>query len=137
MQIIQEQFKVLYTIKGGLVRSGASGEFENTDKETIKFPASVRISMTNVYDRFNDDTQCDDSIEFELIFKINCTSNVEAGNLTKKLKEFFKLGGEFSRAEDFPRFNSLNKNYVVTSSSDSSFWLNFVDSELKKISKAK
>lgn len=48
MEFTQQQYKVSYTITGGLIRSGASGEFETDNKEVIKYAASVRITMTNI-----------------------------------------------------------------------------------------
>lgn len=137
MEFTQQQYKVSYTITGGLIRSGASGEFETDNKEVIKYAASVRITMTNIYETYNEETQCDDTLESSLIFKINANSNVEAGNLTKKLRELFKLGGKLQVEADFPRYQAIQKSYIVTSSELADRWITFIDGEIKKLKPAK
>lgn len=137
MNYTQQQFSLQYTITSGIIKSGASGEFESDSKETIKYPASVKIILKNIYERFNEDTQFDDEIESDLIFKINATSNVNSGILCKKLKEFFNNGGKFVVNEDFPRYNTSLKCYIVTSSENSDYWISYLDGEMKKTKSSK
>lgn len=135
MQFLQKQFNVTYSLNGGLIESGASGEFENDNNEKIKYPASVRIYSQNNYEIFNEETNCDDTLKSELIFKINANSNVEAGNLTKKIKDFFKLGGVLKFDSDFPKYQVSQKSYFVLLSDTADFWIKKIDEEMKNLKK--
>ena len=51
MQIVKSDYDLKYILKGGLVRSSASGKFEGND-----YSSSVRISSSNIYDVANEKT---------------------------------------------------------------------------------
>ena len=93
MQIVKSDYDLKYILKGGLVRSSASGKFEGND-----YSSSVRISSSNIYDVVNEKNGFTDEVEQKYIFKIICT----AGLVASAIKEKFRKGEEIPVEGGFP-----------------------------------
>jgi len=63
MEIVKSEYDLKYILKGGLVRSSASGKFEGND-----YSSSVRISSSNIYDVVNEKTGFTDEVEQKVVF---------------------------------------------------------------------
>ena len=97
MQIVKSDYDLKYILKGGLVRSSASGKFEGND-----YSSSVRISSSNIYDVANEKTGFMDEVEQKVVFKIICPDNNTAGLVAAAIKEKFKKGEEIPVEGGFP-----------------------------------
>ena len=97
MQIVKSDYDLKYILKGGLVRSSASGKFEGND-----YSSSVRISSSNIYDVANEKTGFMDEVEQKVVFKIICPDNNTAGLVASAIKEKFRKGEEIPVEGGFP-----------------------------------
>lgn len=97
MQIVKSDYDLKYVLKGGLVRSSASGKFEGND-----YSSSVRISSSNIYDVENEKTGFTDEVEQKVVFKIICPDNNTAGLVASAIKEKFRKGEEIPVEGGFP-----------------------------------
>ena len=90
MQIVKSDYDLKYILKGGLVRSSASGKFEGND-----YSSSVRISSSNIYDVANEKTGFMDEVEQKVVFNT-------AGLVASAIKEKFRKGEEIPVEGGFP-----------------------------------
>lgn len=81
MNPIQTQYNISYDVLGGVARATPAGNFNGLD-----YGASVRLTCKNFFTRKNEKTQSVDTIESELIFKINCNDNLQAGRISTFLQ---------------------------------------------------
>lgn len=82
MKPIQTQYNISYAVLGGVARATPAGNFNGLD-----YGASVRLTCKNLFSRKNEKTQSMDTIESEIIFKINCDDNLQAGRISTFLQD--------------------------------------------------
>lgn len=82
MQPHKIEYNISYTVLGGLARATPAGDYNG-----LKYGASVRLTSKNLFLRKNEKTQSMDTIESELIFKINCNDDLQAGRISTFLQK--------------------------------------------------
>lgn len=87
--ILQHQFTISYEVIGGYVKAVKAGKFKNDSGEIVDYGSSVRIICTNIIqnDTIDTDTGFANSFDRQLIFKISCSDDKEAGNLAMQLQK--------------------------------------------------
>lgn len=87
--ILQHQFTISFEVLGGYVKAVKAGKFKNDSGELLEYGSSVRIFSTNIIqnDNVDSDTGFANSFDRQLIFKISCSDDKEAGNLAMQLQK--------------------------------------------------
>lgn len=121
MNFIEKKFEIVYSVSKAICKSSPTAEINNQ-----KFSPSVKISCSNTYERKNEKTNCIDVVESSIVFKILCSSDLNAGILTTELNKFFRNGNKLSFTADIPRF--YNNEYSVTLIENDEFYLDYLKS---------
>lgn len=128
MQYLQQHYKIVYTLKNVIVKSTSAFDFNGT-----KFSPSVRLNCFNIYETNNEKTQCIDTIDSTLIVKIDCDSDLKAGILVSRFREFFKAGNSLEIEGETAKL--VNKDFVVSSIQNCDYFLKYLDNFLSKSKK--
>ncbi|MBN2965184.1 hypothetical protein JWV37_10360 [Sulfurospirillum sp. T05] len=98
MEVIKSGFEVSYNLgRDYIVKSTGAGAMEGR-----KFGSSVKVSTYNLYEKPNEKTEVMDEVMEEVIFKIPCDSDAEAGALLDHFKQCRKTGQAISFSGSLP-----------------------------------
>ena len=96
IKIAKHNFASIYDIKGGLIKTLAECTLNGK-----YYGSAVRITTRNLYQNLNKKTNFIDDIETEIIFRIPCSSDKDAGILAAHVREMFSNGKILRLSCDF------------------------------------
>lgn len=96
IKITERDFYSIFDIKGGLIKTLAECTLDGK-----YYGSAVRITTRNLYQNLNKKTNFVDDIETEIIFRIPCSSDKDAGILAAHVRDMFSNGKILRLSCDF------------------------------------
>ncbi|MBE9818756.1 hypothetical protein [Campylobacter concisus] len=96
IKFTERDFYSTFDIKGGLIKTLAECTLDGK-----YYNSAVRITTRNLYQNLNKKTNFVDDIETEIIFRIPCSSDKDAGILAAHVREMFSNGKILRLSCDF------------------------------------
>ena len=96
IKIVKRGFVSVFDIKGGLIKTLAECTLDGK-----YYNSAVRITTRNLYQNLNKKTNFVDDIETEIIFRIPCSSDKDAGILAAHVRDMFSNGKILRLSCDF------------------------------------
>ena len=96
IKIAKHNFAFIYDIKGGLIKTLAECTLDGK-----YYGSAVRITTRNLYQNLNKKTNFVDDIETEVVFRISCLSDKDAGILAAHIRNMFSNGKILRLSCDF------------------------------------
>ena len=96
IKIAKHNFASIYDIKGGLIKTLAECTLDGK-----YYGSAVKITTRNLYQNLNKKTNFVDDIETEVVFRISCLSDKDAGILAAHIRNMFSNGKILRLSCDF------------------------------------
>jgi len=96
IKITERDFYSILDIKGGLIKTLAECTLDGK-----YYGSAVRITTRNLYQNLNKKTNFVDDIETEVIFRIPCLTDKDAGILAAHIRDIFSSGKILRLSCDF------------------------------------
>lgn len=123
MTYTQQNFKVTYELENVRIATTAAGQLQNG----TAYSPSVKILCQNLYQTENSKTGFDDIKNQDLVIKISCFSDSQAGMLANKIQEYYL------KAKKLVFIGGIMKNDVVTLEQNADYYLDYFTNLLREL----
>lgn len=125
MTYVEQDFTVAYELTRARINTVAEGKLQNGSS----YKSSVKITSQNVFEVINEKTGFVDTKSIELVIKIGCVSDSQAGLLAAKIKEYYL------KTKKLNFVGGIANNGVVTLAESADYYLEHFTNLLRDLNK--